>query len=385
MPHRRSARRARNALGWGLLAFAAVQLGTTLLLERTLPKLRDPHYADKAAAFQRRLRTCPAEQKPCIVVVLGSSRVAEGLCGTAVEEDLGRRLGRPVALLNLGIEAECPWHELINLERLLADDIRPDVVVAEAFPFYLSEKSVATLPHMLAERLSLHDRAVLKRHHLPLWALTRWRWQCVLAPWYAHRREMLHAVAPALLPEWLERDLGMYGCCDAGGYATGIRDWGEATRTAGLAVTRNWYGSWYRDYRVGGPFRPALSALLERCREEGIPAALLLMPEGSVLQSLYPSGAWPAIEKCVRDLARPCGAAVIDAHDWFAEEDFLDSHHFLPPRAASFTRRLADEALLPLLRGAGLPPPSVHRARLAGRVSTTQARSASDGTEHPWR
>lgn len=352
MRHVWQRRQARRALAWGLAVFVAMQLGTTLLLERWLPVLRDPHFVHKASRLERRLREAPV--RPKLVVVFGTSRVSEALRGTAVEEDLGRRLGQPVVVYNLGIPGDCPFNELLNLERLLAAGVRPDLAVVEVFPFYLRDNCADALPLLPAERMGLHDRAVLAGYGLPVGALTRWSWRCAAVPWYAHRLEILTALVPGILPTVSRQDL--YHNCGPDGYKPLVADYRALDREQLRQANRAWYGSKLRPYHVGGPFCPALSGFLTRCHAEGIPAALLLMPEGPAFRGFYPPAAWPQVLAYVRGLGRDGGAAVLDARDWFPEEDFLDSHHLTPPAALRFTRRLADEALLPLLRGSTVAP-----------------------------
>src|SRR5262249_12473167 len=52
-----------------------------------------------------------------------------------------------------------------------------------------------------------------------------------------------------------------------------------------------------------GPVR-ALHDLLDRCWQEGIPTALLLMPEGSAFQNLYTPAARAGLEAFLADLSR---------------------------------------------------------------------------------
>jgi hypothetical protein len=95
--------------------------------------------------------------------------------------------------------------------------------------------------------------------------------------------------------------------------------------------------------------RQAWRDLLGLCRREGIPTALVVMPEGPVFRSWYPPRTWALVREFLDDLGREYRVGVIDARDWMAEEDFIDSHHLLPQAAELFSARLGHEALAPLL------------------------------------
>src|SRR5437879_6547471 len=172
MGHRQPSRQARKALLWGLALFAALEAGLTVVVELWFPQLRDPYYTYKVARLRQRLgHAGPAaadRPRPTVVVLVGSSRAADGLRGALAEADLGRALGRPVVLFNLGIPGDNPVNELLNLERLLADGVRPDLLLVEVVPYMLSAVAAEQLDKMPAERMGLRDRAMLKRDGLPV-------------------------------------------------------------------------------------------------------------------------------------------------------------------------------------------------------------------------
>jgi hypothetical protein len=348
----RTRRRARAILLWGAVSFAALQLGLTAATEFGLTALRDPYYAHKSAALRRRLRqpvAAPGGPRPRVVVVLGSSRVSDGLRGRAAEEELQRRLGGPVVLFNFGFPAEGPMHELLHFERLLAEGIRPDLVVVEVLPPYLHELATKHLPFIAAERLGLRDWAVLARYGMPVDRLTRYSWLCWAAPWYAHRLEILTALMPRLLPGPCRQDWAR-GADPSGWVATSYQSTPENRRRA-VEKALEGYGWELQHYRLGNPFCPALAEILGRCRRERIAAALLLMPEGAPFRALYSADAGRQIDTFLAGLSAEHGAPIIDARDWMGDDDFFDAHHLLPEAAAAFTSRLGRQAILPLLRG----------------------------------
>jgi hypothetical protein len=91
--------------------------------------------------------------------------------------------------------------------------------------------------------------------------------------------------------------------------------------------------------------------LLELCRAERIPVALVLMPEGSDFRSWYSAGASGQVNAFLEGLCQEFGVALIDAREWLPDEGFCDSHHPVPEGAERFSARLGAEAIVPLLRG----------------------------------
>jgi hypothetical protein len=345
----------------------ALQLGLTAAMEYGLRVLRDPYYAFKASRLRRRLGeadasgTATGAGRPELVVMVGSSRASDGLRGRLIEGDLGRRLGRPVILFNFGIPGDGPMTELLNVERLLDDGVRPDLLLVEVLPSYLTEQAVAQFDLIPAERLGLRDRAVLRRHHMPVGQLRRYSWLCWGLPWYAHRQEMMSVLLPRFLPGFLRQDGARN--CDESGWIAPPYDPAPAARFHASQAALGAYGPSLQNYHLGNPFCPALRAILERCRREHIRAAVLLMPEGTAFRKLYAPGAWDQIGAFLGELSAEYGAPVIDARAWVGDGGFFDTHHLLPEGAAVFTARLAREALEPLLRGTYARPAPEDKTR----------------------
>jgi hypothetical protein len=91
-----------------------------------------------------------------------------------------------------------------------------------------------------------------------------------------------------------------------------------------------------------GPLH-ALRDLLDRCRRERLPVALVVMPETAEFRTLYPRHAQADIQQVLSDLRQDFGVEVVDASDWLADEDFDDGHHLLKSGATNFTSRLVKE------------------------------------------
>ena len=84
-------------------------------------------------------------------------------------------------------------------------------------------------------------------------------------------------------------------------------------------------------------------ASLERCRAEGIAAAVVLMPEPSEFRALYRAETEEQLQGFLAELSRDYGAAVFDGRRWSPDDGFRDPHHLNPTGAAAFTDRFAPE------------------------------------------
>ena len=109
-------------------------------------------------------------------------------------------------------------------------------------------------------------------------------------------------------------------------------------------------------FRLGKIPTKALRELLDLCRREKLPAALVVMPESSAFRSWYSPEARTAIRGLLDQLNQTYGVEVIDAERWVADEDFEDGHHTLLHGADVFTYRLYAE--LPRLLAQSKPPKS---------------------------
>jgi hypothetical protein len=349
-------RPGRAAVVWGLASFATLQLGLAVALEGPLLRLRDPGYGFKVARLRDRLAAHPeggTGRRTRLVVMLGSSHVADGLRGQLIEEELTRALGAAVIVFNLGNPADGPLTALLNLERLLEAGIRPDLLLVEFLPAYLCEHATNHLLESPSHRIGWRDRAILQREGFPVERLARARWSYWLVPWASHQQEMLSVVWPGLLPEYLRVDQAR--ACDESGW---VAPWYQPTEVNRARATRlaleNY--AYLKHFHLGNPFCPLYRATLARCRQERVPAALVLMPESSAFRALYAPDAWSQLDALLAELGREFGVPVIRARDWVGDEGFYDGHHLLPEGAAVFTRRLSRDTIAPLLAQSTSPP-----------------------------
>src|SRR5581483_1793148 len=98
-----------------------------------------------------------------------------------------------------------------------------------------------------------------------------------------------------------------------------------------------------RNFRMGKTQDRAIHELLDLCRREKIPSALVLMPEDSRFRSWYSPEAKTAVRNLLDELRQTYGVPCIDAQFWVPDYDFEDGHHTMLGGALIFTRRIRAE------------------------------------------
>jgi hypothetical protein len=331
---------------WGLGVFFVVQLYAALLVTEWLPELRQPDYVQKVQRLEALQARTP--QRTLTVVALGSSRTVNGLIGNEAERVLQQSLGHPVTVCNFGAVGASPFTELLILRRLLEDGHRPDFLLVEVLPAqlhagYVMEDSREHYLPTVAARHSELDYLAEYGHRRERGALDWWlQW---LAPAYTYRTALLpacHPLAhkiPPLMP-------------DAWGWFP-LRPEQLASRSARLLEeAHRFYGDYLQHLDPGGHPVELLTMLLDLCRRERIPVALVLMPEGPTFRSWYGPGKLEHFRTFLNDLGQRHGVSIVDAMEWVdSDADYFDSHHLWIRGAEKYTHRLAGEALPPLLRG----------------------------------
>jgi hypothetical protein len=331
---------ARKALAWALGFFLAAQVVLNLVVDYWRPQLRDPEYVFKRNLVRAVRRRTPGRP---LVLVLGSSRVQMGLEGV-----LSR--GHAPVVINFGLTRAGPVAELLCLRRLLADGIHPDHVFVEVMPPLLAkgEKEITTLG---VGRLGPGDLAVLRRYSSTPGDLSL-RWcKGRLVPTWTFRHLLLCRFAPSLLPDGkgTANPYVLWPSQNALGWFAYARESVTAEEyQRDLAHARADYLDLLADFHIAEAADRALRELLEVCRQERIGATLLLMPEGTDFQSMYPPRARTAIDAYLARVQREQTVGLVDARRWIPDSGFWDSHHLLLTGAAAFTKRFEREALRPL-------------------------------------
>jgi hypothetical protein len=341
-----------------LVTFVVLQLGLTLSRESWLPELRDPAFGAKMKLLAQRWRD--AGPDAVTAVMLGSSRTVYGLRGKLLENAVAKAQERPAIVFNLGIYGAGPVSELLYLKSLLANGLRPDLLLVEVAPMFLDDATerdeVGRLP---ADRLTHDELPVVERYRDSSSGglLADW-WRAAVVPVYAHRVVILSELLPVLLPTPLRVE-----CCrdmDDSGWLSlrlGRQYLTPEHRRRTLEGIREQWAPVMSRLTTDGQGMRALREVLTLADREGIAAAMVLMPEGPVLRSCYPPATWKRVYGSLEALGRQFRSPIINAREWVGEEDFKDSHHLLPSGATAFTERLGREVFLPALHaGRGIIP-----------------------------
>jgi hypothetical protein len=341
---------SRRALLFGLGTLALVQLTAALLVTWWMPWLRQADYGHKVQRLEALQARKPA--RSLTILALGTSRTLGGLDGELAESVLQDRLGQPVTVCNFGLPGGRPFTHLLTLRRLLADGHRPDFLIVEVIPVLLhadfplddtTEGYVSTVSLRRSELSYLAHYARGREVSRLDW------WMQWLSPVHAYRNSFLAQIVPGVIPP-AQRNQTLKG--DAWGWFPLRREKiTPAMFALGLADARKSYAASLAQLEPGGDPLELLTTLLELCRREQIPTAMLLMPEGHTFRGWYGPGKLEHCRVLLNGLSHRFGIPVIDALEWIdSDAEYFDSHHLLASGAETFTRRLAGEALPPLLR-----------------------------------
>lgn len=314
---------------------ALLQIGLGVALETGQPEWRDPEYGHRLKQLQGLRAAHPGRP---LVVAVGSSRTQMGLRPAAM--GFPDEPGSPL-VYNFGQAGAGPLRHHLTLLRLLDAGVKPDYLLVELFPAALAADGPAEvqladhLPRLGSADLDhlapyCDDPAALRR----AWAANR------VTPWYTYRRSLLSHGWPRLLPPGQQLDY-QWAMLDPFGFTAYPRETTPADRAAALARTQEEYAGRLADFRIGAASDRLVRDLVARCRAEGIPVALYLMPESPEFRTWYAADARAAVAAYLPTL----GVPVFDAAGGFAEDEFADGHHLLPAGAARFSRRLADAHL----------------------------------------
>jgi hypothetical protein len=338
------AQRARAELLSGLVALAVVFAGVAALFEWVFPDVVDPNYCLRLRQLRRTEAAARGPRR--LVVALGSSLTYQGLDAAALDRPLSEAMGEPVTVLNMALPNHLFATQLLTWRRLQRDGVRPDVLLVEVLPALLIDESLHVNELRLpANRLCWADMKVIRpyrgdtRPHLK-----REVGLAVAGSLYTRRYAVAQALAPDLVPS-VDDNNGQLVWMLKGRPPTLPAE----VRARLLETARANCTYLLREFRPGR--FATVRELLASARTAGVPTALVIMPDGPALHTWYPPGVLDRVETCVNTLAIEYGAEIINARDWFDdEEDFYDSHHMQSPAADRFTERIGREHILPLLR-----------------------------------
>jgi hypothetical protein len=322
---------------WGLAGLALAQVALALALEGPRPELRDPEYGVKVRALGRVVKEHPGRP---LVLTLGSSRTAHALRAGRLEPPPGDPAA-PI-VFNFGLTAHGPVKELLALNRLLGDGIRPAAVVLEQTPLLLPAPG-GGLDRVQLERQKWGDLRVLRDFEPDRGFYAEWFAERAV-PCYTSRYPILSRYLPAFVP-WAHRESLAWENTDGWGWLDMpplVSE--ESARRVREDVLRQ-HREVLADYHVAEAAERAARAALSRCAAEGIRAALVLMPEDSAVRACYPPAAEAELQGYLGRLRADFGVPVFDARGWCPDDGFRDGHHLLEPGADIFTERFGREVL----------------------------------------
>ena len=289
---RRFARCGRAYLLWGLLGFVAVQLILGALIDQAWPDVRDPLYTTRLRQF-RAMRA--ARPDAPLVVALGSSRTWFGLQTARMHPVVD---GRPALVYNFARQGCGPTFQLLMLQRLLADGVRPQRVLVEIMPGFLNCHDGRLLDERGIDAALLRTDEVIRAAHYAKkpWTLARYWVLGRVLPCDRHGVELaqrlpLGDAAPATIDPangWYPQHVSV-------------------TPEERASLTDFALGQYHHEFtrfRVAPQPVRALRDLLALCRRNGIQAALVVPPEGTAFRDLYDPAAFPAIDGVLADLRR---------------------------------------------------------------------------------
>jgi hypothetical protein len=346
--------RARGALAWTLLFFAAGQAGLGALVTRVHPEVRDPEYGTLLGGMRTRLARSPGRP---LVLVLGSSRPANAVRPSVLPDGPGEPL-----VFNFSLVASGPLRELQAWRRLRAAGIRPAWVLLEAWPPFLTQRGdYYERPYILGQDLQWPDWPVV-RHYLGSRPGAGKLLEGLLVPGFAHRAGLLARYAPSLTADRPEEgtwhDFRPRTPEDGGWMPTPRKPHEPLTPELFLlhtAINRVATLPVLGDFRVDPASDRALRELLGDCARDGVRVALVVYPEHSGWRACYPPPTRARVYAYLSGLAAEFEAAAVDTRCWLPDGDFADPMHVLPRAAGPFTERLGREVIKPLVEGRPLP------------------------------
>ncbi len=330
-------RRSLRALAGFLVALVGLNAALAMILEAGPADLRDPEYGLRLRALRERRREHPQRG---LTVVLGSSRTAMGVRPDVYEATLDDPADAPM-LFNMSMAGAGPVLQLMTLERLLIDGVRPDAVLLEFWPALLrGDGSYREDLRVNAERLRTADGPVVDGFFSdPEATRTRMRRSRVLPVWY-HRREFLDRHWPEAVP-WNERTDGAWAPLDGWGWLPGRKTVTAEQTERGWPKVAEFYGPLFQGYEVAPFADRALRTCLARCRELGIAVSLLALPESARFRTLMTADAIRLSDEYRQRLQRECGVPLIDGRGWADDGALPDGFHLMQDGATRFTQELA--------------------------------------------
>lgn len=327
----------RRVMLWVLFWYVAVQLVPTLLKDRW--QRIGPYYESRKWPELAQL-VAEDPSRPLLVMV-GSSRTAWDFQASALD-GMPDSNGRPMLVYNFGVPSTGPLFQLFWLRDMLAKGIRPHFLLIEFLPPLLCEprRGVFSEDSML-EYETLSARRMLQwmpylqrpKKWANLWLEAR------VAPCYIFRNHLVAELKSLATGQPMLK----HPPIDNRGWHVALPFLEPLVHETALRAARLGYGPGLMNFRLGKTQYRAIRELLDLCRREKIPSALVMMPEDSHFRSWYSPEAKTAVSNLLAELKQTYGVECIDAQYWLPDYDFEDGHHALLDGALIFTARMRAE------------------------------------------
>jgi hypothetical protein len=300
----------------------------------------DPQYATKLEQLKAVMRKHPGRP---MWVVMGDSRVEHGLCPAILDTD-AKGPEAPV-FYNFGMGGAGMFRKFICLRRLIEDGIRPQCVGIEILGATMSRDLYNDVdsPALLvrARRDELGDYAAYSEapsKFLATWRRSRWD------PAFQYGMKLPHQTrAWRLIPiPWIWR-LEHVRYDKWGWYPEPPAPIPERTYQNALHMAFKQFAPNFDHFKVSAITDQSLRRMLDLCKERGIHAFLLRMPEGADFRTLYTPEADAAIDSYLSGIENAYHVPMIDATNWIDKAGFTDGHHLNSTGAEEFTRLLEPE------------------------------------------
>jgi hypothetical protein len=280
-----------------------------------------------------------------LVLMLGSSRIDQAFQAGRLSGQPGPD-GRPLLAFNLGVPTVGGMHEMMYLNDLLAEGVRPRLVLVEFVSTHLvrSMRGLQSEEHFTVPAwISFRQLYFMQRYYTNRRrAWTEW-FESRLTPWYGYRW-WIHEHLQGLhsLPE-REFDQSRRPI-DPFGWRL-LRDLPNTPECQSIrwSFAYNMYAQTLKNFKMGAKPAQALLDLFDTCRREKIPVALVLPPVSKKFRELFCPEGQAEIDNYVAQLRSRYNLDIIDATEWLDFDDFDDGHHALLSGADKFTTRLIPE------------------------------------------
>ncbi len=181
--------------------------GGILVIAHRSPRIRDPLYGDRLHLLQK-VRNEKKQSNPTLVLMLGSSRTADGFDASRLEQRLEAGFGKPHLVFNYGMVGTGPLVELIYLQRLIKAGIKPNLLLIEVYPLFLTDDGPKPYKArwLKADRFEFDETAIVGRYGIPTDEINACYREMLLNPF----RELRWQLMNQLQPSWMPNNVAYY-------------------------------------------------------------------------------------------------------------------------------------------------------------------------------